>query len=97
MISLYVYVGTGFLAGIVCERWRARWRILLAMAGVAAVILHDTWPYLGYNKDRILETLCAGVAWNLMPMTLVFVGPFVIGLYGRRLARVIVRWRKREA
>jgi drug/metabolite transporter (DMT)-like permease len=94
---LFLYVGTGLLAGIVCERWRAGWRILVAIAGVAAGILVNTWPDLHWNNGRVLETLLEGVFWYTLASILCFVGPFLIALYGRRLVRLIARWSRREA
>jgi hypothetical protein len=97
MIDLYVYIGAGLLAGVVSEQWRARWRILLAMTGVAAIVLHVTWPHLHWDDRRVLETLLEGIYWYAGQAILVFVGPFLTGLYGRRLVRVIIRWRRRES
>ena len=83
----YMVVGVG--VGIMSHFVKARWTILASILVISAAIVRDSWRWIDWQNEALSSAVwriaTQGTFWYLIPSTLFFVAPFLVGRYGYQL------------
>jgi hypothetical protein len=94
---LYVYVLASLGVGVMSNFVRTRWSILASICIVFTGVIINSWRWLNWRNmenwgEALLRIVGQGSFWYLIPSSLFFFVPFLVGRYGYQVfERVVLR------